>query len=163
MKLIYSQQSGSITNQTGTWQITAAPVLGFAYDGIFYDSENNIGLKYMGEGRTHLTEDELKAVDKFLANAVMPKPIPPDPLAVVAALRLTMEPLTAWQMRKALDLFNLRDTVESWILTADKATQDAWNLAESFKRTDHILLGVVKLLNLTDDHVDQMFIVGATL
>ncbi len=83
MKLIYSASAGSVENATGSWVITAAPPLGFAFDGIFY-SDNIAALKYIGAGRSQLTATEISSVVEWLSGQVMPA-IPTPTLADLIA------------------------------------------------------------------------------
>ena len=162
MKLIYSQNSGQITNATGAWQITAAPELGFAYDGIFVD-ENGNGIKYVGDGRIDLTDDELVAAIKYTNAAIMPTPAPLTADEITLLNRANLQPLSAWQIRKALSQFGLRDAVEQAMSAAPIDLQDSWHYASQFKRDDDVLLGAALALGLTDAQVDAMFEAGATL
>lgn len=82
-----------------------------------------------------------------------------DPTKIVKNLK----PLSAWQVRKVLNQYGIRETVESAILTADKTTQDAWQYATEFKRDDAVLLAMAQMLNLTDAQLDQMFELGIAL
>lgn len=163
MKLIYSQNSGQITNATGSWQITAAPDFGFVYDGIFYDTENGEALKYIGEGRNQLSYAETVIIYDYLAAAIMPAPpvLTADELTLIN--RAALQPLSAWQIRKALTQFGLRDAVEQAVSAATIDLQDAWHYASQFKRDDDVLLAAAASLNITDAQLDTMFEVGATL
>lgn len=163
MKLIYSQNNGQISNASGAWQITAAPDLGFAYDGIFYDSENGHALKYVGEGRDQLSEHETTLIWGFLITAIMPAPVVLTPDQITLINRAALQPLSAWQIRKVLIQFNLRDQVETAIAKASMAIQDAWHYAGQFKRDDDVLLAAAASLGITDAQLDTMFEVGATL
>lgn len=72
-------------------------------------------------------------------------------------------PLSAWQVRKVLTLFNLRANVEAAIVLADTATKDAWAFANEFERSDALLNGMAASLGMTSAQLDQLFEVGATL
>ena len=75
----------------------------------------------------------------------------------------TYAPLSAWQVRKVLTQFGLREQVEAAIVTADLNTKDAWNYANEYQRNDPLLNGMATALGMTSAQIDQMFTVGVTL
>lgn len=77
MRLIYSNNNGHIENQTGLWQITISPLLGFDYFGVFYDDHNGIYHRMTEGGRVPLSQDEMQSAKNYL-NAVV-KPVTPPP------------------------------------------------------------------------------------
>ena len=78
-------------------------------------------------------------------------------------IRDSMQPLSAWQVRKVLTQFNLREKVETAIANADQNTKDAWQYAKEFQRNDILLNGMATALGLTDEQLDELFTVGITL
>ncbi len=72
-------------------------------------------------------------------------------------------PLSAWQVRKVLTQFGLRDTVEDAILQSSQDTKDAWQFANEFRRDDALLNGMAQMLGMSDTQLDQLFEVGITL
>lgn len=77
--------------------------------------------------------------------------------------RASMPPLSAFQVRKVLTQFGLRENVEAAILQADQATLDAWQYANEFYRNNPILLGMAQALSITDEQLDAMFEQGVLL
>lgn len=72
-------------------------------------------------------------------------------------------PLSAWQVRKVLTMFNLRTKVEAAILLADQATKDAWAFANEFQRDDALLNGMAQSMGMSSAQLDQLFEIGVTL
>ncbi len=75
----------------------------------------------------------------------------------------TFAPLSAWQVRKVLTQFGLREQVESAVAQADQTTKDAWEYAKEFERDNPVLLGMAQMLGLTDEQLDTMFEIGIKL
>lgn len=71
--------------------------------------------------------------------------------------------LSAWQVRKVLNLFNLRAQVESAVLLADSATKDAWVYSNEFERNDPVLNAMAASLGMNETQLNQLFEVGITL
>lgn len=90
-------------------------------------------------------------------------PILPTAAEVAATDRAAMQPLSAWQIRKVLIQFGLRDQVEAAIAQAPLTMQDGWHYASQFKRDDDTLLAAAQRLNITDAQLDTMFGVGVNL
>lgn len=72
-------------------------------------------------------------------------------------------PLSAWQVRKVLTQFNLRDAVEAGVAAADQNTKDAWAYAREFQRDDPVLIGMATALGMTNNQINNMFDIGITL
>ena len=75
----------------------------------------------------------------------------------------TFQALSAWQVRKVLNEFVLRDQIEVAITTADQTTKDAWQFAKEFERDNALLNSMALSLGLTDEQLDQLFSIGVTL
>lgn len=105
---------------------------------------------------------------KFIGTTwvVSDKPVAPiEPVIPLTVLqkRAQLQPLSAWQVRKVLTQFNLRNQVETAIANADQNTKDAWAYAKEFQRDDVLLNSMATALGLTDAQLDQMFEIGITL
>lgn len=72
-------------------------------------------------------------------------------------------PLSAWQVRKVLTQFYLREQVEGAVAISDQETKDAWQFANEFQRDDVLLNSMANALGLTSEQVDSMFTIGVTL
>lgn len=86
-------------------------------------------------------------------------PPPPSPEEV----RSRIAPISAWQARKALTAAGLRQQIEDAIAIAPLDVRDAWEYATEFRRNDPVLVGMAAQLGLTDEQLDDLFRVGATL
>ena len=71
--------------------------------------------------------------------------------------------LTAWQVRKVLNLHGLRDTVEAMVLASPIEIQDGWHYASEYLRDDSTLLALATQLGLTSAQLDAMFIEASSL
>lgn len=119
------------------------PIEGMNSDGRIFYSEDT-------------TDQEKQAVEYYLANL--------DFAAInVLVKRQSMTPLSAYQVRKGLTQFNLRSQVEAAISQADISIKDAWQFANEFERTNPVLLMMAQALGITDNQLDQMFELGASL
>ena len=65
--------------------------------------------------------------------------------------------VSPWQIRKALNATNLRESVELAVREADTATQDAWNYAQEFKRDDPLVINLGLALGKTEEALDSLF------
>lgn len=70
--------------------------------------------------------------------------------------------VTPLQARRALRQQSLHEAVTAWIAQQDGATQDAWEYATRIERDDAFIAGAAAALGLTDEQVDQLFILAAT-
>ena len=85
-------------------------------------------------------------------------------IAVYVAPPVRYAPLTAWQIRKALNTAGLRATVEAAITgSSDQDLKDAWQYASSFERNHPLVASMAAALGKTDAEIDALFILGATL
>ena len=71
--------------------------------------------------------------------------------------------VSPWQIRKALNTMSLRDAVESAVLASDQTTKDAWQYATEFVRTDPLVSALGYTLGKTDEELDALFELAATL
>lgn len=71
--------------------------------------------------------------------------------------------LSRIQVRKVLNKYNLRDTVETYMATAPREIQDEWKFRDSYERNNQLLLSVAELLNITDSQLNSMFREGKLL
>ena len=65
--------------------------------------------------------------------------------------------VTPWQIRKALNATGLRAAVEAAVLASDLTTQDAWQYATEFVRTDPLVVGLSLALGKTEAELDAVF------
>lgn len=89
-------------------------------------------------------------------------PLPPS-AELLAETRCDIRPVSAWQIRKALNLLGWRDDVESFVAQSDQTTQDGWFTAKEFYRTDPLVVGVGQVLGKTEDEMDDFFRLADTL
>ena len=82
--------------------------------------------------------------------------------ADVLAMRQNME-CGALQMRRALRQMGLYQPVVDWVATQDEEIQEAWEYATTFKRLDPFIVAAVSGLEKTDEEVDAVFQLAATL
>ena len=71
--------------------------------------------------------------------------------------------VTTRQAKLALLQAGLLDDIETAIAQADRATQIEWEYATEFKRTWPTLLAMQTTLGLTDQQLDDLFTLAATL
>ena len=62
------------------------------------------------------------------------------------------------QIRLALNAAGLREMVEDAVAAADQPTQDSWNWATCFLRTDPMLTSFCAAIGWTEEQIDQLFI-----
>lgn len=72
----------------------------------------------------------------------------------------TVSPL---QFRRALRQAGLYDAVAAYVATQDADTQDAWEYAVTIARTDPLVAQAAAGLGQSDDEVDDLFRLAATL
>jgi hypothetical protein len=93
-------------------------------------------------------------------------PLPPPPIEIPSAI-------SAWQARAALKLTplengNLFDVVEQAIYSLPDGPQKiviqtAWENNASFERNSPTILAIASSLNLTEEQIDSLFILGGSL
>lgn len=100
--------------------------------------------------------------DVSLVSALPPPPAL-TPAEQLLATRAAMLPLTAWQVRKVLNLHGLRDAVETAVLASPIDIQDGWRYATEYLRNDSTLDALATQLGITPVQLDAFFVEGATL
>jgi hypothetical protein len=81
-----------------------------------------------------------------------------DPTATVVPTSVS-----PFQARKALRHQGMLAQVQTAIAVADEDMQDAWEYATSFDRNSPFVLGMTQGLGWTDEMVDNLFILAASL
>ncbi len=71
--------------------------------------------------------------------------------------------VTPWQIRKALNQLGLRDAVEAAVAAADQTTKDAWQYSTIFFRDNPLSIAIGYALGKTDEELDEVFLLAATL
>jgi hypothetical protein len=72
-------------------------------------------------------------------------------------------PITMRQARLVLDSVGLLDTIDGYIKTLPKKIQIEWEFNPTVHRNNPLVVGISKTKGLTDEQLDELFIVGATL
>lgn len=83
-------------------------------------------------------------------------PPPPQPAPVPEAV-------TPVQFRRALRQAGLYDAVTAYVATQDADTQDAWEYAVTIPRSDALVARAAAGLGQSDEQVDDLFRLAATL
>lgn len=97
--------------------------------------------------------DDAAIGDLYVAGAfVRPQTTAPVPEAV-----------TPVQFRRALRRAGLYDLVTAYVATQDADTQDAWEYAVSIPRDDALVARAAAELGQSDEQVDDLFRLAATL
>lgn len=73
------------------------------------------------------------------------------------------EAVTPVQFRRALRRASLYDAVAAYVATQDADTQDAWEYAVSIPRDDALVARAAAELGQSDEQVDDLFRLAATL
>lgn len=71
--------------------------------------------------------------------------------------------VTPLQATRALFQSSFLDAVEAAVAAADRETQLAWAKATAFERNSPFVLGMQTALGWTDEQLDSLFILAATL
>ena len=71
--------------------------------------------------------------------------------------------ITAWQIRKALNQMGLREAVEAAVAAGPQDAKDAWAYANEFERGHPLIESFAQALGKTDEDIDALFALGATL
>lgn len=114
--------------------------------------------------------DQYKELEKKVAiginnqNAVVVKELPwnvkEEPPPVVNPVPDSVTPL---QIRMAINMMGLRDSVNYYVSTLDQSAQDAWEYATIIERTNPILVNGAIALGKTEEDLDNLFILASTL
>jgi len=79
-------------------------------------------------------------------------------------LRTVPQSVSRFQARGALHLAGLLETVENAMAAStDKMAQLAWEEAQEFKRESPTILSITAALGMTDEQLDNLFTVAATI
>lgn len=70
--------------------------------------------------------------------------------------------VTARQARKALNQLGLRVAVESWIEGQPQDIQDEWYYADPILRSNGAISAGATALSITEEELDQIFVLAAT-
>lgn len=71
--------------------------------------------------------------------------------------RVIPDKVTPRQIRLALNMLNLRSTIENAIKNSSQDIKDTWDFATEIDREDPLLKQFQIQLNLTDDMIDSLF------
>ena len=71
--------------------------------------------------------------------------------------------VTPRQVRLVLLAQGLLESVETMIAAQDEATQITWKYASEFRRDDPLLNQLAANLNLTQEQIDEFFVIAANL
>ncbi|WFU52294.1 hypothetical protein QA639_21545 [Bradyrhizobium pachyrhizi] len=99
-------------------------------------------LEWLDAEQTEPTQAE---VDARLAAPVVPQSVTPR------------------QIRLALYQIGLRQAVEDYVNSQDITVQDSWNYATQIERTNPLILACKSALGKTDEELDQLFILAASI
>lgn len=75
------------------------------------------------------------------------------------------ESVTPWQMRKALNASGRRSLVDALLANPQTPSDviDGWEVASEWRRTDPVLLAMAQQLGITEQQLDNLFRLAATL
>lgn len=71
--------------------------------------------------------------------------------------------VSAWKIRRALNLLSLRQLVEYAVASSDQDTKDAWEYATEFERNHPLVVGLGASLGKTSEELDAIFTLAATI
>lgn len=74
-----------------------------------------------------------------------------------------LTPLSPRQIRQALTAAGLRASVEAAVAAGDQNLKDWWEFATSFERMNPVVLGMATALNVTEQQMDDLWRLGASL
>ena len=83
-----------------------------------------------------------------------PPPVPPTPVPSEVSPR---------QIRQALTAMALRDPVEYAVSQSDQDTKDWWEFATTFERAHPMVAGMAQALGVSEQQLDQLFILAGSL
>lgn len=83
--------------------------------------------------------------------------------AMILSRRAAIADISPRQVRLALNQLGLRAAVEAVVLAASTDTQDMWHYATAFKRTDVTLVAMAASLGMSNQQLDDIFLLAATL
>ena len=85
---------------------------------------------------------------------VEPADVPPPP---------PIAPISPRQIRQALTRAGLRSYVEAAVTNGDQDLQDWWEFATAFERTNPQVVAMGVALGQTDEQMDALWVLGASL
>lgn len=71
--------------------------------------------------------------------------------------------VTPRQIRLALNNAGLRETVENAVANSDQATKDWWEYSLDIERKNPLIISMATTLNITEQQLDNLFVLAATL
>ena len=143
------------------------------YDGVFvgtttaYESPLEPGVWLIPGGCVTVAPPEIPPGSRarWTGAAWVVEPIPTGPTVAPADPAAPVVPasVTAFQARAALLAAGLLDDVEAAVAAADRLTQTAWEYALAFERTSPTIAALAAAIGLTDQQLDDLFRVAATI
>lgn len=130
-------------------------------DGVQVNVPEGKGYKYQGSTYpvNTWTDEQRAEVGLF---PIPPSP-PPPPLSIEEERTLMV--VTPWQFRKAVNATNKRGDINS-LLNNPQTSQDVkdgWEVASSWERTHEMVIQFGYTLGMTDEDLDDLFRLAATL
>lgn len=101
--------------------------------------------------------------DTYINGEFVSVPLVYTPIDIVPSLGNVVPEITTFQAKAALAQFGLLDTIETYMETADTLTRLRWQTAPSFRRDNPALLTIAADLGITDQQLDDLFALGATI
>lgn len=71
--------------------------------------------------------------------------------------------VTPLQARRALRQAGIKAEVDAYVATLDEEAQEAWEYALAIERNNPIVVGAGAALGMTEQQIDDLFILAATL
>jgi hypothetical protein len=71
--------------------------------------------------------------------------------------------VSPWQIRRALNQLGLRASVEQAVAAADQDVKDGWEFATEFRRDNPLVAAFGQQLGITEEELDQLFILAANV
>jgi len=115
------------------------------------------------DGRVIAFGPNEEAYEPFVAKGCSLEIVEEAPPAGVVPVPEPVISVTPWQIRKALNQLDLRDAVEHAVAVADQTTQDAWQYATEFVRTDPLVVNISLALSKSGEELDSLFELASSL
>jgi hypothetical protein len=71
--------------------------------------------------------------------------------------------VTPRQIRLALSMIGLRQQVEDYVNAQDITVQDSWHYSTMFERNNPLMIACKDFLEKTEEDLDELFILAASL
>lgn len=113
-----------------------------APDGSLHDDMDGAALHLLPLGCVPISDEEAAALNPPVAPVIIVSP---------------------WQIRKALNATGMRAAVEAAVEVADQVTRDAWEFAQEFRRDNPLIAAIGVAMGKTDEEIDQLFELAASL